>query len=586
MAFLEISRDGKMDQRVSLNGAQVVIGRIAPADLILDDNYVSSQHACISSLGSIYQLEDLGSINGTFLNGQELSGGQALRNNDLIEIGNFQLRFLTVGQSQQAAVVPPRNDTISNIEEMADLLNQPKERQPAAEGRRPAPPSNAPLNAQPEVAVVEAKQAPEMPYLELKNRVHRLTIERMNLKKLSAQSASEDQLREMAEERLEKVLVELADELPSDLDLAQFKKDMMNDILGLGPLEDLLANEGVTEIMVNAWNQIYFESEGKLKLSDCTFLDNAHVMAVIQRIVSPIGRAINESSPLVDARLKDGSRVNAIIPPLALSGPTLTIRKFSKRRLVADDLLNFGSLIPSMVEFLQIAVRERRNVVISGGTGSGKTTLLNILSGFIPNDERIVTVEDAAELKLAQDHVVSLEARPANMEGKGAVAIRDLVKNCLRMRPDRIVVGECRGGEALDMLQAMNTGHDGSLTTAHANAPRDVISRLETMVLMSGMELPVRAIREQISSAVDLIVQQSRMPDGSRKITHITEVTGIEGEVILTQDIFTYQQHGFDENGKVRGEFVSHGIVPKFIQELRERGIEVDLNLFSDAGGQ
>ena len=356
----------------------------------------------------------------------------------------------------------------------------------------------------------------------------------------------------------------------------------MDDALGLGPVEDLLEDASITEIMVNKYDRIYIERNGKLHLSNKRFLDDAQVLAVIYRIVAPLGRAINESSPLVDARLADGSRVNAIIPPLALQGPTLTIRKFSKRRLTTDDLIKFGTLNQNMVDFLNVSVVQRRNIVISGGTGSGKTTLLNILSAFIPTDERIVTVEDAAELSLPQDHVVSLEARPPNIEGKGAIPIRDLVKNCLRMRPDRIVVGECRGGEALDMLQAMNTGHDGSLTTAHANSPRDAISRLETMVLMAGMELPIKAIRQQIASAINIIVQQSRMPDGSRKITHISEITGMEGEIITMQDIFTFDQEGFDSEGKVVGTFEASGIIPNFYHVLKKRGIEVDLKIFEN----
>jgi pilus assembly protein CpaF len=303
-------------------------------------------------------------------------------------------------------------------------------------------------------------------------------------------------------------------------------------------------------------------------------------MATIERIVSPLGRRIDESSPMVDARLKDGSRVNAIIPPLALRGPCITIRKFSDRKLTDRDLIRFGAVNENMVEFMRTCVLQRSNIVVSGGTGSGKTTLLNILSNFIPIEERVITVEDAAELKLVQPHVVALEARPANMEGKGSVTIRDLVKNCLRMRPDRIVVGECRGGEALDMLQAMNTGHDGSLTTAHANSPRDMLRRLEVMVLMAGMDLPVSAIREQVASAVDIVIQQTRFGDGSRRVSCISEVTGIESGTIQLGDIFRYQQQGFDENGRVRGQFVATGLVPKFYEELRERGIDVDMSIF------
>jgi pilus assembly protein CpaF len=347
-------------------------------------------------------------------------------------------------------------------------------------------------------------------------------------------------------------------------------------------LEELLADETVTEIMVNRKDQIYVEQKGKLTLSEKKFISDEQVRGVIERIVAPLGRRIDESSPLVDARLKDGSRVNAVIPPLALKGPCITIRKFSKKPFKVHDLIRFGSMTNKMGEFLELAVANRQNIFISGGTGSGKTTLLNVMSGFIPEDERIVTVEDAAELQLPQEHVVSLESRPPNIEGKGAILIRDLVKNCLRMRPDRIVVGECRGGEALDMLQAMNTGHDGSLTTAHANSPRDALSRIETMVLMAGMDLPTRAIREQMASAVNLIVQQSRMTDGSRKITYITEITGMEGDKITLQDIFLFKQTGYDkEKQKVIGEYVATGMVPKFIDKLRSRGLNVNLEMFS-----
>jgi pilus assembly protein CpaF len=312
-------------------------------------------------------------------------------------------------------------------------------------------------------------------------------------------------------------------------------------------------------------------------------MDNQQVIAIMRRILAPIGRRIDETSPMADGRLADGSRVNAIISPLALSGPTLTIRKFAKNPFGIDDLVDrFGSVSRHMAEFLELAVQRRANILISGGTGSGKTTLLNVTSNFIPNDERIVTAEDAAELQLQQDHVVRLESRPANLEGKNAIPIRDLVKNALRMRPDRIVVGECRGGEALDMLQAMNTGHDGSLTTLHANTPRDALSRLETLVLMAGMELPSRAIREQIASAIDFIVQVSRMLDGTRKVTHITAVTGIQSDVIVLQDIFVYEQEGFDENGMVIGRHKATGMVPDFVQDLRKRGIAVNLDMFKE----
>jgi pilus assembly protein CpaF len=351
------------------------------------------------------------------------------------------------------------------------------------------------------------------------------------------------------------------------------------EILGFGPLEVLLADENVSEIMVNGPEKVFVERKGKLSKTNIIFESNEHVMKVIDRIVSPLGRRIDESSPYVDARLPDGSRVNAIIPPLALNGPTLTIRKFEKDPLTIDDLIRFGSISPETAEFLKACVKARLNIVVSGGTGSGKTTLLNVLSSFIPNDERIITVENAAELQLRQEHVVTLESRPPNIEGKGEVTIRDLVINTLRMRPDRIVVGECRGGETLDMLQAMNTGHDGSLTTAHANTPRDMLSRLETMCLMAGMDLPVRAIREQVASAVDVIIQQSRLRDGSRKIVNVTEVQGMEGDVIVMSDIFAFEQQGI-ENGKIVGRLKPTGIRPKFYERIESAGIVLPPNIF------
>ncbi|MBQ3450764.1 MAG: CpaF family protein [Selenomonadaceae bacterium] len=357
--------------------------------------------------------------------------------------------------------------------------------------------------------------------------------------------------------------------------------DISNELLGLGPLESLLQNDSITEIMVNGPKQIFIEQKGKLKLTDVHFYDNAHLMNIIERILTPLGRRVDESSPLVDARLADGSRVNIIIPPLSLVGPAVTIRKFSKKALSIEDLVSFGTLSEDMATFLDACVRARLNILVSGGTGSGKTTTLNVLSSFIPHTDRIVTIEDAAELRLQQVHVVTLESRPANLEGTGAITIRDLVKNALRMRPDRIIVGEVRAGEALDMLQAMNTGHDGSLTTAHANTPRDVLSRLETMVLMAGMELPVRAVRTQVSSAIDLIIQQSRIRDGSRKITHITEVQGMEGDTIVLQDLFRYVQERIDERGKSVGHYESLGLMPNFMDKFQMNGVDLPASFFT-----
>jgi pilus assembly protein CpaF len=372
------------------------------------------------------------------------------------------------------------------------------------------------------------------------------------------------------------------DETFRGIDRKKIVEELINDLTGFGPINPLLLDPDVSEVMVNGPNQVYCERNGKLVLTDVTFRDNEHVMHVIEKIVSPLGRRIDESSPMVDARLPDGSRVNAIIPPLALNGPTITIRKFSEDPFVIDDLITFGTLTKEMAVFMDACVKARLNIFVSGGTGSGKTTTLNVLSNFIPTDERIVTIEDAAELQLGQDHVVSLESRPPNIEGKGEITIRDLVRNSLRMRPDRIVIGEVRGAEALDMLQAMNTGHDGSLATGHSNSPRDMISRLETMVMMAGMELPIKAIREQISGAIDLIIQQSRLKDGSRKITKITEVQGMEGDIIVLQDIFTFEQQGVGEDGKVIGRLVPTGVRPSFYERLESSGIRISAEVFME----
>ena len=410
-------------------------------------------------------------------------------------------------------------------------------------------------------------------------KLHGQLISQMDLRRVDVRNMDEDELRRITQALIAEIIASDTS-IAADIDRARLAKDLLNEVVGLGPLEDLLADPSVSEIMVNRFDEIYVERKGRLTKADIAFSTDQAVMGAIERIVAPIGRRIDESSPMVDARLKDGSRVNAVIPPLALKGCSITIRKFSKNKLVDQDMINYGSVTKEMMQFLKIAVDQAANIVISGGTGSGKTTLLNVMSNYIPDDERIVTVEDAAELQLAKPHLISLESRPPNSEGKGAITIRDLVKNCLRMRPDRIVVGECRGGEALDMLQAMNTGHDGSMTTAHANTPRDCIARLEVMTLMAGLDLPLRAIREQIASAVHMIVQQSRFPDGSRKVTHITEVTGMEGEIVQLQDIFLFKQDGYDDQGKIKGQFVATGNIPDFCQELARRGIPVDLSIF------
>ena len=380
--------------------------------------------------------------------------------------------------------------------------------------------------------------------------------------------------------------VAATDVVMSGADRTRITQEISDDILGYGPLEPLLRDGDLSEVMVNAYDSIYVERNGKLVKTGTSFSDEAHLRRTIDKIVGKIGRRVDEASPMVDARLPDGSRVNAIIPPLALDGSKLTIRKFSEDPYTVQDLINFGSLTPMSASLLEACVKGRLNILVSGGTGAGKTTTLNVLSSFIPDDERIVTIEDAAELRLGQDHVLRLESRPPNIEGKGAVLIRDLVKNSLRMRPDRIVVGEIRDAAALDMLQAMNTGHDGSISTLHANTPRDALARLETMVLMAGMDLPVRAIREQVSSAVDLIIQQTRLKDGSRRITAITEIVGMEGDIITTQDVFLFDfSAGMNDMGKFQGELISTGLRPRFLERLADHGVHVDPAVFATRGG-
>lgn len=410
----------------------------------------------------------------------------------------------------------------------------------------------------------------EDPLSDVKGIIHKKIIERIDTSMLG-QEGEEQRFNAEIADIVEETLKE------KELHLSRTERQTMiryiiDESIGFGPISGHLLDEEVSEIMVNGPNQVYVEKKGRLELVDTCFEDNQHVMRIIEKIVSPLGRRIDESSPMVDARLPDGSRVNAIIPPLALNGPTITIRKFAKNPLNVGNLISYGTMTSDMALFIEACIKARLNIIVSGGTGSGKTTTLNVLSSFIPHDERIVTIEDAAELQLEQEHVVRLESRPANIEGKGAISIRDLVKNSLRMRPDRIVIGEVRGGEALDMLQAMNTGHDGSLTTGHSNSPRDMLSRLETMVLMAGMDLPVRAIREQIASAIDMVIHQARLKDGSRKITHITEVQGMEGDTIILQDIFVLNE---------KGTFTATGIRPKFMEKLANTRVSLPNNLFS-----
>ncbi len=541
---------GNRESRTIADGTYM-IGRNPSCPVCFDFPDVSERHAILTVRGGKAVVEDLHSANGTYVNGEQIDGPVELDGGMVVQVGESMLRVC--GDDERPA------DDIGDAQPPEAAYEVP----PCEDGE-PAP---DPLR--------ELRRS-------VQEQIQKELLKRMDMKRLTVQGVDRDGLEETAREKIGQIIDEVVanGRLPDGIDPVRLEEDVFNEAMRLGPLEDLIADDSVSEIMVNGPDKVYVERDGRLQLSDCQFTDDASVLAVIERIIAPLGRRCDESQPYVDARLADGSRVNAIIAPLALSGPTITIRKFSKKALTPDDFIRFGTWTHNAAEFMKLCVWLRKNVIVAGGTGSGKTTLLNLLSGYIPRSERIVTVEDAAELRLQQPHVVRLEARPPNIEGKGAVPIRDLVKNCLRMRPDRIIVGECRGGEALDMLQAMNTGHDGSLTTVHANSPRDVISRLETMVLMSGMDLPSRAIREQIASAVDIIIHESRLSDGSRKVTAITEVTGLEGSQIVMQDLFAFSQKGVGPDGRILGEFKPTGAMPSWFDQLAGRGIKCDPRMF------
>jgi pilus assembly protein CpaF len=543
---------------VPLEDGITFIGRDSGCAIRLDFPDVSERHALLSVSDGKAILKDLNSSNGTLVNGVYIDDEVQLNDSKVIQIGSSMFR---ISNSD------PDDETSGIYTDFSDDESVPEE-------------------ASEEFDEEDVDKENDDPFRELRrdvqSQVQRELLKRMDMKKLTIQGVDKEGLEENAREKIRQIIDEVVmnGRLPEGIDALRLEEDVFNEAMRLGPLEELLADDSISEIMVNGPSKVYIERSGRIELSDCQFSDDASVLSIIERIVSPIGRRIDESMPYVDARLADGSRVNAIIAPLALSGPTITIRKFSKKAYSTEDFVKFGTWTRNAAEFMKLCVLLRKNIVVAGGTGSGKTTLLNLLSSFIPEDERIITVEDAAELKLQQPHVIRLEARPPNIEGKGAVTIRDLVKNCLRMRPDRIIVGECRSGEALDMLQAMNTGHDGSLTTVHANSPRDVISRLETMVLMSGMELPSKAIREQISSAVDIIIHESRYSDGTRKVAAITEVTGLEGNQIVMQDIFVFRQTGVAENGKILGHFEPTGSVPTWFDTLSGMGLSIDPKMF------
>lgn len=557
--------DGKQ-KIVALDGKlPVMIGRSNEADIALPDKKVSRKHAVLSgnSSDSIF-IEDMNSRTGTRVNGIPVSSKARLAPGDVIQIGETEL---IVEQVDDIPSTPPSTETGTQ----SNRLVAPP---PATHGL----PVYGSAGREDDGLYSEAM-------LKLARRIQNRVLELLNIGNFSALEMTNSEIRPKVEDTLDRILREVRHEIPVQVKLDEFRQILLDDLLGLGPLSPLLRDTAISEIMINGPENIFVESRGLLYRTPARFNSESHLQSIIQRIVEPLGRHIDAASPMVDARLEDGSRVNAVIPPLALDGSLVTIRKFPANKLTDEDLIRFGSLTRPMAAFLREAVRARRNILVSGGTGSGKTTLLNILSQFIPEKERIITVEDSAELKLSHENLCRLEARPANVEGQGRITIRDLVINTLRMRPDRIIVGECRGAEALDMLQAMNTGHDGSMTTCHANNPRDALSRLENMVMMAGFELPSSAIREQIASAIHLIVQQTRMPDGSRKIVKISEVTGREGSMILLQDIFTFEQEGFDEKFHVIGHHTATGNIPRFVEELRQAGdLELDMSVFVPEG--
>lgn len=550
---------------ISLAGKNsVMIGRSESADLYLADKKISRRHAEISINGDGIFLDDLSSRTGTRVNGESISGRTRLSVNDSIQIGETTL-VLENAEIAETAETPPENPSPANL---------PPERKESRSHKLPL------YSAQTNLVDLYSETM-----IQLAKRVQNRVLEILNIGNFSSREMTNSEMRPKVESAVDQILREIRHEIPFTVKLDQFQQILLDDLIGLGPLSPLLRDTTISEIMINGPDNIFVESRGLLYRTVARFNSESHLQAIIQRIVEPLGRHIDAASPMVDARLEDGSRVNAVIPPLALDGSLVTIRKFPSKKLTDEDLIKFGSLTRPMALFLREAVRARRNILVSGGTGSGKTTLLNILSQFIPEKERIITVEDSAELKLSHENLCRLEARPANVEGQGRITIRDLVINTLRMRPDRIIVGECRGAEALDMLQAMNTGHDGSMTTCHANNPRDALSRLENMVMMAGFELPSSAIREQIASAIHLIVQQTRLADGSRKIVKITEVTGREGSTILLQDIFSFDQEGFDEKFRVIGHHTATGNIPRFIDELRQSGdLELDMSVFVPEG--
>ncbi len=537
MPTLIVSLEGHGSQVLPMNAFPFVIGRIDQNHLVLEAPNISKHHCRINHEGQNYLLEDLGSSNGTYVDGARIQGSVPIKNGSRIDLGAFTIVFRLDQREQQGA----QGDRESFLRE---------------------------------------KMRAE--YEDFKRKLHHEMLSRRDIQKLDVIEEDAETVKNKTTHAIREIINAKAAEgkIPPNVQHDVLLKEMVDLALGLGPLEDLLADESVTEIMVNRWDRIFIERKGKITLSDKRFMDDKQVVNVIRRIIAPIGRRVDENTPMVNARLLDGSRVNAVINPVAISGPAISIRKFSKKAFGVEDLIKFGALTSEMAAFIKTCVEAKKNMIISGGTGSGKTTLLNLFGTFIPSDERLVTAEDAAELRLQHMNLVSLEAKPANIEGKGAIPIRDLVMNSLRMRPDRVVVGECRGGEAFDMIQAMNTGHDGSMTTIHASSPREAVKRLESLVLMAGFDMPAKTVRDQVAAAVRMFVQTLRYSDGSRKVSHITEVQGIRNEEIVLQDIFIYDQTGINEQGKIIGHHRATGNIPKFYPELVEQGFKVDMGIF------
>ncbi len=555
--------DGKKEIRdISL---PVEIGRLAGCGLRLRSWRVAKKHARLEAREAGIFIEDLGAITGTLLNSQRISCHGPLQEGDEIIIGPCKMQVRQIGITHAKHEQQDEPDCTFSGSQTGDSV--------AGTWADKEDMSPVPLQGQALRAAAEVSRQDLTRHLYIRRRLHGALLEALDLRRRDVSTMSDEALRSEAGQLLDEI-IRSDEQIPPDTDRQRLMQEVLDEAVGLGPLEPLLQDANITEIMVNRYDEIYVEQNGRLQRHHAAFSSERAVVGVIDRIVAPIGRRIDESSPMVDARLADGSRVNAVIPPLALKGASITVRKFPLHRPSMQDLLRLGSLDTCMSRFLESCVRLRKNIIVSGGTGSGKTTLLNILSNCIPEHERIITIEDAAELRLNHEHLVALEARPANLEGRGLVMIRDLVRNALRMRPDRIVVGECRGAEAFDMLGAMNTGHEGSLTTLHANTPRDALSRLETMILMAGMDLPLVAVREHIAASIEFIIQQTRLSNGRRVVTSIVEVGGLENGVIKTQEIFAFERKG-------EGVFAGAGIIPDCFERMRSEGFDFDPALFS-----